>query len=61
MLGMVKPTSAAAGKDKMGIRLSPFGVLNDLIRPESETGAKAQDGAYRRSADDGASFSPYEG
>jgi N-ethylmaleimide reductase len=37
VLDVVKATTAAIGKDKVGIRLSPFGVLGDLpIFPEME-------------------------
>jgi N-ethylmaleimide reductase len=36
-LDVVKATTAAIGKDKVGIRLSPFGVFNDLpLYPEME-------------------------
>jgi len=36
-LEVVKATTAAIGKDKVGIRLSPFGVFNDLpLYPEME-------------------------
>jgi N-ethylmaleimide reductase len=37
VLDVVKATSATVGKDKVGIRLSPFGVLNDVpLYPEME-------------------------
>jgi N-ethylmaleimide reductase len=37
VLDVVKATNAAIGKDKVGIRLSPFGVLGDLpLYPEME-------------------------
>jgi N-ethylmaleimide reductase len=37
VLDVVKETSATVGKDKVGIRLSPFGVLGDLpLYPEME-------------------------
>ena len=37
VLDVVKATTAAIGKDKVGIRLSPFGVFNDMpIYPEME-------------------------
>ena len=36
-LDVIKATTAAIGKDKVGIRLSPFGVFNDLpLYPEME-------------------------
>ena len=35
VLDVVKATTAAIGKDKVGIRLSPFGVFNDMpLYPE---------------------------
>jgi N-ethylmaleimide reductase len=37
VLDVVKATTAAIGKDKVGIRLSPFGVFNDMpLYPEME-------------------------
>ena len=37
MLEVVAATIAAIGKDKVGIRLSPFGVFNDMpLYPEME-------------------------
>ncbi len=37
VLDVVKATTAAIGKDKVGIRLSPFGVFNDMpLYPELE-------------------------
>ena len=37
VLDVVKATTAAIGKDKVGIRLSPFGVFNDMpFYPEME-------------------------
>jgi N-ethylmaleimide reductase len=37
LIDVIKATSAAIGKDKVGIRLSPFGVLNDMpLYPELE-------------------------
>jgi 2,4-dienoyl-CoA reductase-like NADH-dependent reductase (Old Yellow Enzyme family) len=39
LIDVIKATSAAIGKDKVGIRLSPFGVLNDMpLYPELEAG-----------------------
>jgi N-ethylmaleimide reductase len=38
VLDVVKATTAAIGKDKVGIRLSPFGVFNDMpLYPEMES------------------------
>jgi hypothetical protein len=37
VLDVVKATTALIGKNKVGIRLSPFGVLGDLpVYPEME-------------------------